>query len=111
MNILQAGNIQSDLIPITRFNKGEAGKIFDEVNKKGVCVVVKNNKPACILVSPDRYELLLEHIEDKILLEEAEKRMANRNPNEDLSYEQVLDDLKIDESDLDEIDVDLDLGV
>ena len=40
------------LVPITRFNKGEANRIFEEVESTGIKIVVKNNKPSCILISP-----------------------------------------------------------
>ena len=108
MNLMQAANIMDDLVPITRFNKGEAGKIFDEVSKKGTCIVVKNNKPACVLISPEKYEFLIEQISDKILFEEAERRMANWDSSTDVSREDVLKDLGITEEELDDIDVDID---
>ena len=36
-------------VPISRFNKGEAGKIFKEVAEKGMKIVLKNNEPECVL--------------------------------------------------------------
>ena len=56
---------------------GEAGEIFDEVEKDGTKIVVKNNKPACILVSPSQYEEMMEVIEDFYSLLEVEKRMIS----------------------------------
>lgn len=47
-------------IPISLFNKGQAGKIFAEVKQRGKKVVTKNNAPECILLSPEEYMQLLE---------------------------------------------------
>ena len=74
---MQAIEIMRSMVPVSRFNKGEAAKIFDEVAKSGMRIAVKNNKPACVLLSPERYERLLEEIEDLELMMEAEKRLAN----------------------------------
>jgi len=64
------------MVPVSRFNKGEAAKIFDEVSKTGIKIAVKNNKPACVLLSPERYENLIEELEDLELMIEAEKRIS-----------------------------------
>lgn len=48
-------NIRSAIentISISQFNRGLAGKIFDEVKRYGAKVVMKNNSPECVLLSP-----------------------------------------------------------
>ena len=40
-------------IPISLFNKGMAGKIFKSVKENGSKVVMKNNVPECVLMSPE----------------------------------------------------------
>ena len=72
-------NIMNSMVPISRFNKGEASKIFDEVESSGTKIVVKNNQPACVLLSPAQYESLMEMLSDSLLYTEAEKRMAANN--------------------------------
>ena len=52
MNEMSAVGIMKSIVPITRFNKGEANKIFDEVQASGTKIVVKNNKPACCCLLP-----------------------------------------------------------
>jgi len=74
---LNFNTILNSLVPISRFNKGEANKIFEEVHETGFKIVLKNNTPACVLISPENYEQMLNIIEDYKLLVEAEKRMAN----------------------------------
>lgn len=67
-------------VPITRFNKGEAGKIIDEVKKDGIRVIVKNNVPECIMITVEEYDKLSTAANKKIVLnqskEDEEKRKA-----------------------------------
>ena len=46
MSQMSVVNMMNAMVPITRFNKGEAAKIFDEVETTGTKIVVKNNRPA-----------------------------------------------------------------
>lgn len=101
-------NIINSIVPITRFNRGEAGKIFEEVSESGVKVVLKNNVPACVLVEPERYEEMVESLEDFALYFEAEKRMKNAESRGFISQAQAFDQLGIRESDLEDgMDVDI----
>ena len=105
--LLSVKNIMDTIVPITRFNRGEASKIFDEVSEHGFKVVLKNNTPACVLVNPERYEAMVEALEDYALYFEAKKRIDAAEKNGFLSEKQVLDALGIDESDLEDIEVDM----
>ncbi len=98
------------LIPITRFNRGEASKIFDEVATSGYKIAVKNNRPACVLVAPDRYEALMEMLSDYQLLLEAQSRMARCDDSESKSQEEVMRDLGLTEADLDDVSVEIESG-
>lgn len=100
-------NIMNSMVPISRFNKGEASKIFDEVESSGTKIVVKNNQPACVLLSPAQYESLMEMLPDSLLYTEAEKRMAANNDSENLSHEAVMKELGITQEELDDIDVEI----
>lgn len=62
------------IIPINRFNRGEAGKIFKEVKSGGVKYVFKNNMPECVLLSPKHYNEMVEQIIDMELYIEALER-------------------------------------
>ena len=42
-------------VPISRLNKGEAGRIIDEVKADGIRVIVKNNSPECVMISVEEY--------------------------------------------------------
>ena len=51
-------------VPITQFNRGYAGKIFEDVKKSGAKVVMKNNAAECILLSPDEYLKIMDELND-----------------------------------------------
>ena len=108
--MLNAGaisNILHSIIPISRFNKGEANKIFEEVAQSGYKIVVKNNKPTCVLLTPDNYEQLMEIVEEHYLFIEAEKRMQNAKESDFISSENVMNSLNITAKDLAEVEVEI----
>ncbi len=101
MNIIAA--IQNT-ISITQFNRGLAGKIFQEVKQCGAKVVMKNNSPECVLLSPEEYVNLMNEVNDARLLALAVKRMENFNPNNTISEKQVLEELGISDEELSDYD-------
>lgn len=54
-----ATKVLNSFVPISRFNKGEAGKIIEEVKQEGIKVIVKNNAPECIMIRVEDYEQLV----------------------------------------------------
>lgn len=70
------GAIQNT-ISISLFNRGLAGKIFDEVKRTGAKVVMKNNTAECVLLAPEEYVQLMDELNDARLLLLATERMAN----------------------------------
>lgn len=99
-------HMMNSLIPITRFNRGEANKIFDEVNEKGEKIVLKNNVPICVLMDPSHYAEIMDALEDYALFFEAEKRMVKAN-NTFIPADEVLSRLGINRSDLDNVEVEI----
>ncbi len=87
---MSVGNILKNLVPITQFNKGQAAKIFDRLKTEHRIVVLKNNTPSAIILSPDEYQRLLEIEENSILLNLAEQRLANYEPGDGIPYEEAL---------------------
>ena len=51
--------VLNSFVPISRFNKGEAGKIIEEVKRDGIRVIVKNNAPECIMITVEEYDRLV----------------------------------------------------
>ena len=56
---LTATKMLNAFVPISRFNKGEAGKIIEEVKRDGIKVVVKNNAPECVMITVEDYDRLV----------------------------------------------------
>ena len=73
MNLVKG--IMENVVPISSFNKGIAGKIFEEVKHSGMKVVMKNNAPECILLSPEDYLKLIDEVNDAKLMALAMQRM------------------------------------
>lgn len=99
------GNILNAIIPISRFNKGEASKIFEEVLEAGVKIVVKNNKPTCVLLAPDEYQKMLDEAEDYLLLKEAIHRLNTNSSAANISQEDFINKLNITKEELDALEV------
>jgi antitoxin StbD len=104
---ISISNMLNSIVPISRFNRGEAGKIFEEVNSNGFKIVVKNNKPTCVLITPKKYEEMIETIENYYLFLEAEKRMANAGADDLIGHEQLKANLNIDSRELGNIKVEI----
>jgi len=86
---ISLNNTLDAVVPISRFNRGEANKVFDEVRESGCKVVVKNNVPACVLLAPERFSAMMDMIEDQALLAVAEARIEY-NGEKTRSFEEVL---------------------
>ncbi|MCQ2361733.1 MAG: type II toxin-antitoxin system Phd/YefM family antitoxin [Acidaminococcaceae bacterium] len=69
-------------VPISYFNKGMAGKIFKDVRETGSKVVMKNNVPECVLLSPEEYLKLIEE----------------RNKRREAAVKRLMDDLRVAEA-------------
>lgn len=107
LNENSISNMLHSIIPISRFNKGEANKIFEEVAQSGYKIVVKNNKPTCVLLTPDNYQQLMEIVDEHYLLLEAEKRMQNAKESDFISSENVMRSLNITEDDIAKAEVEI----
>lgn len=100
-------NVKDSLVPISRFNKGEANKIFSEVKESGSKIVVKNNEPVCVLVEPELYDQMRETVAEYRLLLETERRVKEADSRVSIPQDRVLSALGISEEDLDNIDVEI----
>lgn len=88
-------NAITNTISISLFNRGLAGKVFEDVKKCGAKVVIKNNAPECVLLSPDEYIKLMDEINDARLLALATERIAAFDPSKTVPEEEVLKELGI----------------
>ena len=97
-------NAIKNTVSISLFNKGLAGKVFDEVKKTGAKLVIKNNNPEAVIMSPEEYISLVDELNDAKLLAEATLRMQNADLSKAIPREEVLRRLGITQADLDEMD-------
>ena len=98
----------TNTVPITQFNRGLAGKIFDEVKQCGAKVVMQNNTAECGLLSPDESVRLLDDLNDARLLAVASERMAHFDPSTLISEEEMNRRLGVTDDDLagfDEVEI------
>lgn len=87
-------------IPISQFNRGLAGKIFEEVKQTGAKVVMKNNTAECVLLSPEEYVRLMDELNDARLLAVASERMAHYDPSKLIPEEEMNRRLGVAEDEL-----------
>ena len=95
-----ATNILQCLIPISQFNKVQASKIFDRLHDEKELIVLKNNQPSAVILSPEEYTRLTEIEEDYYLLIEATKRIEDNGNKETVCMDYVMRNLGIDEKEL-----------
>ena len=95
-------------VPISQFNRGLAGQIFEEIKKTGPKLVIKNNVPEAVIMSTKDYLDMMEVIHDYQLYMESMKRIQNIDPSDLISHEEVINNLNITENELegyDEVDI------
>ncbi|WP_443598535.1 type II toxin-antitoxin system Phd/YefM family antitoxin [Agathobacter sp.] len=103
-----AVNLLQSLVPISQFNKGQASKIFDRLHSEKELIVLKNNQPSAIILSPEEYTRLTEIEEDYFLLLEATKRIEANGDKKVIPIDAVMTDLGISKEELmDTEDVDI----
>ena len=98
----------TNTVPITQFNRGLAGKIFEDVKRSGAKVVMRNNAAECVLLSPEEYVRLMDEVNDARLLAVATERMAHYDPSALISEEEMNRRLGVtaaDLADFDEVDI------
>lgn len=103
-----ATDLLQSLVPISQFNKGQAAKIFDRLHSERELIVLKNNQPSAIILSPKEYTRLTDIEEDYFLLLEANKRIEENVDNKTVSFDTVMNNLGISKEELlDAEDIDI----
>ena len=91
-------------IPITQFNRGLAGKIFEDVNCTGAKVVMKNNAPEVVIVPTEEYIREQEELENLRLWKIAVERFEHSDSASYVPIEEIDRKYGITEDDLANID-------
>ena len=92
-----------DTVPITMFNRGLAGKVFEDVKRTGAKVVMKNNAAECVLLSPEEYTRLMDELNDARLAALASERMASQHPDALVSEAEMARRLEITDEEIDSV--------
>ena len=92
-------DILNSLVPITQFNRCQASRIFDRLHSESRLIVLKNNQPAAIILSPSEFQRLSKIEEDYTLLLEATIRLKEDSSSTS-SREELMSELGISEADL-----------
>lgn len=93
-----------NLVSITQFNHGQASRIFDRVHSQRQLIVLKNNQPSAIILSPEEYSRLTEIEEYYFLLLEASERLAANGDTPSIPLQTVLSNLGITKEELENAD-------
>ena len=95
-----ATDFLQSLVPISQFNKGQAAKIFDRLHPEKELIVLKNNQPSAVILSPEEYTRLTEIEENYFLLLEANRRIEENGDKKTVSLDSVMDHLGISKEEL-----------
>lgn len=93
----------TNTVPISQFNRGRAGQIFEDVRRSGAKVVMKNNAAECVLLSPEEYVRLMDELNDARLLALADARMRDYDPGALIGEAEMNRRLGITEEDLTDV--------
>ncbi len=55
---MKDSDLMDRLIPITQFNRGQASKIIHSISGKDSVIILKNNTPTAVLMSPENYKTI-----------------------------------------------------
>ncbi len=102
--MITIATVLNSMIPVSRFNKGEAGRIFDALSHDKTRIVIKNNVPVAILLSPAEYTRLIEVNEDSILLAEAAMRIGASDKKDFIPEADFMQSIGLSEADINNSD-------
>lgn len=111
MNNKDLVEVVEHLIPISAFSKGQTAKVIEEVAETNAqYIILKNNQPKAMLISleqfkniadkAEKFEALMEKVEEQRLLKLAEKAMENFDENKMISHEEMLRELGLTEEEI-----------
>ena len=76
-------------ISFSDFGEEKAEKIFQNVKENRTALVLKDQQPECVLISPEDYSETIEQYNDLLLLIEAIQRMQDKSPDDFFTQDQV----------------------
>ena len=98
---ISASSLKS-LVSISQFSKGQATKVIDRLHDEAQLIILKNNVPAAVLLSPEEFTRLSEIEENYNLLMLAQARLADGNIRNARSEDEVMASLGVTEKEIEE---------
>lgn len=95
-----ATKVLKSLVPISQFNSASAIKIFDRLQSERELIVLDDNQPSAIILSPEEYTRLVEIEEDYYLLLEAGRRLDDNGNAPTVSMDAIMAKLGISEEEI-----------
>lgn len=95
---------EKSTVPISNFNRDLAGKIFADVRTSGAKVVIKNNMPECVLLSPEEYIKIIDQLEEAELLKMAVSRIEKNDPANNIPIEKIMEKYNITREDIESME-------
>ena len=89
------------LVSISQFSKGQAAQVFDRLRTEKQLIVLKNNAPAAVLLSPEQSERMTDMEENYRLLLLAQERLAKGGLERAVSQEQMMERLGVTQDEID----------
>ena len=80
---MDTATLIDNIVPISTFNQGGASKAFARVSDGSPVIVLKNNKPSAIIISPEDFKKYDEAMEDLGLLHPSDVWGENYTPVDD----------------------------
>ncbi len=79
MSILKTSHLLDSIVPISTLNHGGASRTINAVKNDQPAIIMRNNKPAAVIITPEDYTRLLEIAEDYELYMLAKDRVEHDN--------------------------------
>lgn len=96
--------VLDNIVSISEFSRGGASRAFEKARGSAPVIVMKNNRPAAVITSPEEYAYLSETEENFILLSESIARLARNDRTPTISFVEVLAEVGLSEAELDAAD-------
>lgn len=74
---MPVATLLDNMVSVTSLNHGGASKALSRVGNDNPVVVLKNNQPSAVIITPDDYKRLTQAEEDFALYREAVERMKD----------------------------------
>lgn len=75
--IMNTANLLESIVPISTLNHGGASRTINAVKHNRPAVIMRNNRPAAVIITPEDYTRLLEIAEDYELYMLAKDRVEH----------------------------------